>query len=114
MSIFDSLSAQAKASPRLCMAMDLRIVLKTCRNGYSILWSSGSVIPIHGHNETSEDFIRLRGEVKEILYDDQSNKERVLPTQAQRHSLVCMEENFVLFKSKNGAYAPLAEDEVMK
>ena len=30
------------------------------------------------------------------------------------HSLVCLEEGSVLYESKNGAYQPLEEDEVME
>jgi cupin fold WbuC family metalloprotein len=123
--ILDNLTAQAKASPRLRMAMDLR---NTPEDGSQRMLNAlepGTIMPIHRHLESSETVVLLRGKIKWIFYDEEGNETesiildangepRMLNVERDRwHSLVCLESGSVLFESKDGAYAPLGEEEIM-
>ena len=123
--ILDPLSAQAKASLRLRMNMDLR---NTPSDGSQRMLNAlepGTVMPIHRHRTSSETVVIIRGKIQWVFYDDDGNEtERVtldangelrcLNVEKGRwHSLECLESGSVLFESKDGAYAPLGEGEVM-
>lgn len=124
--ILDSLSAQAKANPRLRQAMDLRNSPEDLSQRMLNALEPGTIMPIHRHHASSETVVILRGKIEWIFYDNDGNETervmldangepRMLNVERDRwHSLVCLEENSVLYESKNGAYQPLEEDEVMK
>ena len=123
--IFDELSAQAKANPRLRQAMDLRNSPEDLSQRMLNALEPGTVMPVHRHHASSETVVLLRGKIEWIFYDDNGNETervtldangepRMLNVERDRwHSLVCLEPNSVLYESKNGAYQPLAEDEVL-
>lgn len=123
--ILDNLTAQAKASPRLRMAMDLR---NTPEDGSQRMLNAlepGTVMPIHRHLESSESVVLLRGKIKWIFYDEEGNETesiildvngepRMLNAEKGRwHSLVCLQSGSVLFETKDGPYHPLTEEEIM-
>jgi cupin fold WbuC family metalloprotein len=123
--ILDELSAQAKASPRLRMAMDLRNSSEDLSQRMLNALEPGTVMPIHRHHASSESVVVLRGKIEWIFYDNDGNEAervildangepRMLNVERDRwHSLVCLEEGSVLYESKDGAYEPLREDEIM-
>ena len=86
----------------------------------------GTVMPIHRHHASSETVVILRGKIQWVFYDDNgvetervtldaNGEPRMLNVEKDRwHSLVCLEEGSVLFESKDGAYQPLGEDEIME
>jgi len=123
--LLDSLTAQAKASPRLRMNLDLRNSPSDGSQRMLNAIEPGTVMPIHRHISSSETVAILRGKICWHFYDD-SGKEtesvvldangelRCLNVERGRwHSLECLESGSVLFESKDGAYAPLGEGEVM-
>ena len=67
----------------------------------------------------------LRGKIRWIFYDDNGvetervvldadGDSRMLNVEKDRwHSLECLESGSVLYESKDGAYHPLEEDEIM-
>ena len=125
--ILDELSEQAKANPRLRQAMDLRNSPEDQSQRMLNALEPGTVMPIHRHHASSETVVILRGKVKWVFFDDNLNSNepaeevildangevRMLNVERDRwHSLVCLEEGSVLYESKNGAYQPLAEDEI--
>ncbi len=85
----------------------------------------GTIMPIHRHHVSSETVVVLRGKIKWLFYDengvetesvtlDADGEVRMLNVERDRwHSLVCLESGSVLYESKDGAYHPLEEDEVM-
>lgn len=123
--ILDELSTQAKANPRLRQAMDLQNSPEDLSQRMLNALEPGTIMPIHRHHASSETVVVLRGKIEWIFYDNDGNETervmldangepRMLNVERDRwHSLVCLEEGSVLFESKNGAYAPLATDEVM-
>lgn len=124
-SVLDTLSAQAKASPRLRMAMDLRNSPEDGSQRMLNALEPGTVMPIHRHLESSETVVLLRGKIKWVFYDEMGNETesvildadgepRMLNVEKSRwHSLVCLESGSVLFESKDGKYEPLGDEEIM-
>ena len=68
--ILDDLTAQAKASPRLRMNLDLRnaSIDKSQRMLNAI--EPGTVMPIHRHRTSSETVVCVRGHFEEYFYDE--------------------------------------------
>ena len=123
--LLDSLSAQAKASPRLRMNMDLRNSPSDGSQRMLNALEPGTVMPIHRHRTSSETVVIIRGKIQWVFYDDDGNETeretldahgelRMLNVEKGRwHSLECLESGSVLFECKDGLYHPLEEDEVM-
>ena len=122
--LLDELSAQAKASPRLRMNLDLRNSGEDGSQRMLNAMEPGTVLPVHRHHASSETVVILRGKIRWIFYDDNgAETERVMLDAAgdlrmlnvekgRWHSLECLESGSVLFECKDGPYRPLAEDEV--
>ena len=123
--ILNNLSEQAKASPRLHMAMDLRNNPEDLSQRMINALEPGTVMPIHRHHASSETVVILRGKIRWIFYNesgvetervvlDADGDLRMLNVEKDRwHSLECLESGSVLYESKDGPYHPLEEDEIM-
>ena len=123
--LLDSLSAKAKASPRLRMNFDLRNSPEDGSQRMLNALEPGTVLPIHRHRATSETVVILRGRIQWVFYDGDGNETervtldadgdlRMLNVERDRwHSLVCLESGSVLFESKDGPYAPLGPEEIL-
>ena len=120
--ILDELTLQAKNSPRLRQAMDLRNSSEDGSQRMLNALEPGTVMPIHRHKDTSETCVCIRGHFEEYFYDEKGNLAdtidmvpggTVLNIEAgQWHSLKCLESGTVLLEAKDGAYRPLDEDEI--
>ncbi len=123
--ILNDLTAKAKESPRLRMAMDLRNSPEDSSQRMLNALEPGTVMPIHRHHGSSETVVILRGKVCWKFYDengaekesvilDATGNVRCINVERDRwHSLTCLESGTVLLECKAGAYRALAEDEVM-
>ena len=121
--LLDSLTAQAKASPRLRMNLDLRNTPEDQSQRMLNAIEPGTVMPIHRHRNSSETCICLRGHFEEIFYDENGNIIETIDMVpggvvlnievGQWHSLKSLESGTVLFEAKDGPYAPLTEEDVM-
>ena len=124
-SLLSTLSSQAKASPRLRQAYDLRNSEDDNSQRMLNALEPGTVMPIHRHRQTSETVVIVRGSLIERLYDEEGNvTEEVLMVpggenpvvqveKGRWHSLECLEPGTVLFESKDGKYEPLEEEDVI-
>lgn len=124
--LLDSLTEQAKASPRLRMNYDLRNSSDDTSQRMLNAVEPGSVIPIHRHQKTSETVVVLRGRVVEEFYDD---LERICsatyevspcgPVYALNipagtwHTLRSLESGTVILEMKDGAYEPTGPEDVL-
>ena len=72
--LLDKLTAQAQASPRLRMNLDLRNSDADSSQRMLNAIEPGSVVPVHRHQKTSETVIVCRGKVREEFYDAEDNK----------------------------------------
>ncbi len=124
--IFDNLSKQAKANPRLRQVMDLRNSPEDLSQRMLNALEPGTVMPIHRHHASSESVVILRGKIRWMFYDENGKETesvtldangpiRMLVAEKDRwHSLECLETGSVLYESKDGPYHPLEEDEILK
>ena len=124
--LLNELTAQAKASPRLRMNLDLRNSPADQSQRMLNALEPGTVMPIHRHRNSSETVVVLRGKVKWLYYNDQGELTDtfiVAPSsdfvglsvpKGQWHSLECLEPGTVILESKDGAYEPMGEEDVMK
>ena len=123
--ILDDLTAQAKASPRLRMNMDLRNSAEDTSQRMLNAIEPGSEVPIHRHRKTSETMVVLRGRVLEEYYDDERNcvaQIEVSPCGSVSalnipagvwHSLKALESGTVIVEFKDGAYDPVGTEEFL-
>ena len=124
--LLDSLSAQAKSSPRLRMNFDLRNTPKDHSQRMLNALEPGTVMPIHRHQNTSETVVVLRGKVKWLYYNDKGDLTDTILVEAggdicglnvpmgQWHSLECLESGSVILECKDGVWEPLGDEDVLK
>ncbi|MBQ3456561.1 MAG: WbuC family cupin fold metalloprotein [Synergistaceae bacterium] len=122
--LLDSLSAQAKASPRLRMNFDLRNSPSDGSQRMLNALEPGTELPIHRHMKSSETIVILRGSATQYFYDDAGQvTERVtiavggpcvgMSVEAGRwHRLVPHEPGTVILEYKDGPYEPLAPSDI--
>jgi cupin fold WbuC family metalloprotein len=122
--LLDSLSQQAKESPRLRMSYDLR---NSAADGSQRMLNAlepGTVMPIHRHRASSETCVCVRGHFEEYFYDEDGKLTETIDMvpggnvlnieKGQWHSLRCLESGTVLLECKDGASRPLSPDEMME
>ena len=124
--ILDDLTAQAKASPRLRMNMDLRNSPADGSQRMLNALEPGTPLPIHRHMKSSETVVCLRGHLREIFYNDAGEVTEVIDLApnsdcvalnipiGQWHSVEVLESGTVILETKDGAYEPLGEGDIMR
>lgn len=124
--ILDNLTAQAKASPRLRMNMDLRNGPEDGSQRMLNAIEPGSPMPIHRHKFTSETVVCLRGRIVEEFYDELERicTDRIELTPGghnflvnvpagQWHTVRALESGSVLLECKDGKYEPLGPEDIL-
>ena len=124
--ILDELTAQAKASPRLRMNMDLRNGPEDGSQRMLNAIEPGSPMLIHRHKYTSETVVCLRGRFVEEFYDELERicTDRIELTPGgpnflvnvpagQWHTVRALESGSVLLECKDGKYEPLGPDDIL-
>lgn len=123
--LFDSVSAEARQSPRLRIARDMRTTSADQSQRMLNAIEPGTELPIHRHRNSTETCIVLSGSAEEIFYDDNGKEtERVLmkPNSdccgvnielGRWHKIVSLEPGTVIFEAKDGAYEPLSQEDIL-
>ena len=125
--LLDSLTEQAKASPRLRMNLDLRNSADDQSQRMLNAIEPGSPLPIHRHRKSSETVVCLRGRLIEEFYDDleRTCTDRIelspngpvvalnIPI-GQWHTVQSLESGTVIMEVKDGPYEPLSDVDVLK
>ena len=130
--LFDELSEQARNNPRQRQNYDLRNSSEDMSQRMLNALEPCTVIPIHRHPQSSETVVLLRGSIKQNFYSVKDIGSELVPmltnswvlkagTDAvgcnipagQWHNLECLESGTVIFESKDGAWYPLAECDVL-
>ena len=125
--LLDSLTEQAKASPRLRMNLDLRNSDTDTSQRMLNAIEPESVVPIHRHRNSSETVVCLRGRVVEEFYDELErmcteaieltpNGQTValnIPA-GQWHTIRSLESGSVILEMKDGAYEPTSEVDILR
>jgi len=125
--LLDSLTEQAKASPRLRMNLDLR---NSAEDGSQRMLNAiepGSPLPIHRHRHTSETVVCLRGRLVWEYYDDlerictetieltPNGQTVVLNIPAgQWHTVRALEPGSVILEMKDGKYEAIGPEDMME
>ena len=125
--LLDSLTEQAKASPRLRMNLDLRNSADDQSQRMLNAIEPGSPLPIHRHRKSSETVVCLRGRLIEEFYDDleRTCTDRIelspngpvvalnIPA-GQWHTVRSLESGTVIMEVKDGPYEPLSDVDILK
>ena len=124
--VLDNLTAQAKASPRLRMNLDLRNSPDDQSQRMLNAIEPGSLLPIHRHKYTSETVVCLRGRIVEEFYDELERicTDRIELTPGgpnflvnvpagQWHTVRALESGSVLLECKDGKYEPLGPEDIL-
>ena len=123
--LLDSLSKQAKLSPRFRMNCDLRNSSEDMSQRQLNALEPETFIPIHRHKNTSETIVVLRGKLLWKHYNNKgvvtdtfllqagSNNIGITAPMGQWHSLDCLESGTVILEMKDGQWKPLSDDEIM-
>lgn len=124
--LLDALTAQAQASPRLRANYDLRNSAEDNSQRMLNAIEPGTVLPIHRHRASSETVVMLRGKGCWNYYDDNGNLTETILLSAdgdlrcisvpkgQWHNAESLQSGTVILECKDGAYAPLAEEDILK
>lgn len=124
--ILDSLTEQAKSSPRLRMNMDLRNGPEDKSQRMLNAIEPGSPMPIHRHLKSSETVVCMRGRLVWEFYDE---LERICtdtvelspngPVVAlnipigQWHTVRALESGSVILECKDGPYEPQGATDIL-
>ena len=123
--LLDELTAQATASPRLRMNLDLRNTPADQSQRMLNALEPGTVMPIHRHRNSSETVVVLRGKVKWLYYNDKGELTDTILVEAggeicglsvprgQWHSIECLESGSIILETKDGAWEALEEEDVL-
>ena len=123
--LLNTVSAQAKDSPRLRMNYNFHDSLDAKAQRLLNALEPGTELVIHRHPETAETYILLRGSLKMLFYNDEKEitDEFVLDPKngeygiqipkGQWHTIEVLEKDTVIFEVKDGPYRPLGGNDVL-
>lgn len=124
--LLNQLSAQAKVCERLRMNLDLRTSDTDGSQRMLNALEPDTILPIHRHRFSTETVVMVRGSLKEIFYNDDGEVTDTILMQAggdcpalqipmgQWHTVEVLEPGTVIFETKDGAYTPLTDEDVLK
>lgn len=124
--LLDDLTAQAKASPRLRMNMDLRNSPDDQSQRMLNAIEPGSPLPVHRHRKSSETVVCLRGRLREIFYNDNCDVTEVIDLApnsdcvalnipiGQWHTVEVLESGTVIMEVKDGKYEPTGAEDILE
>lgn len=122
----DSLTKQAKASPRLRMNLNFHESLDEKCHRFLNAVEPGTVVPIHRHPTKDETFVLLRGKVRVTTHNDDGSiiEDVILNLEEGRygmnipkgvwHKVESLESGSILFESKEGPFVPHEVEGVME
>lgn len=123
--LLDDLQEAARQNPRKRMNLDLRNSSEDGSQRMLNALEPDTVLPIHRHRHTSETVVILQGCMDEIFYDDEKRETarfRLKPRDGryglnipagQWHGIEVLEPT-VIIEMKDGPYAPLSPEDVLK
>lgn len=125
--ILDSLTEQAKVSPKLRVNLDLRNSPEDLSQRMLNAIEPGSPMPIHRHKYTSETVLCLRGRLVEEFYDDLGRMctETIELTPGgpvmavnvpagQWHSIRALESGSVVLSCKERKWEALGDEDILR
>lgn len=123
--MMNSLTEQAKTSPRLRMNYDLRNSTEDKSQRMLNALEPGTPLPIHRHTSSSETVVCLKGHLREIFYNDNKTVMEVVDLApnsecvalnipiGQWHSVEVLESGTIIMEIKDGAYEPQKSEDIL-
>lgn len=123
--LLDNLTAQAKASPRLRMNLDLRNSPEDQSQRMLNALEPGTPLPIHRHMKSSETVVCLRGHLREVFYNDSGAVTEIIDLApgsecaavnipiGQWHTVDVLESGTVILEMKDTPYEPIGKDDIL-
>ena len=124
--LLDSVTKQAKASPRLRMNYNFHQSLDEKCHRFLNAVEPGTVVPIHRHPTKDETFVLLRGRVIVKTYNDDGSvieSVELCPDEGKYgvnipkgvwHNLESLESDSVFFECKEGPFVPHEVDGILQ
>lgn len=122
----DHLYEEAKTTPRLRMNYNFHDSYESPSQRLLNALELGAAIPVHRHRHTAETYILLRGRIRVMFYNDlkEEIESEILDTAdgkyglnipaGQWHSLEVLESGSVIFEAKDGPFALLSDEDILK
>ncbi|MEZ7913429.1 WbuC family cupin fold metalloprotein [Macellibacteroides fermentans] len=123
--LLDTITEQAKESPRLRMNYNLHDSLEAKAQRLFNALEPGTVLPIHRHRHTAETYILVRGKMKVEYYNQNkelTDTEILDPAEGkyglhvpagQWHTVIPLESGTMVFEVKDGPYMPFQPEDVL-
>ena len=123
--LLNSLTEEAKASPRLRKNLDLRNVGESQSQRMLNAIEPGSLVPVHRHRSSMETVVCIRGHIRQIFYDDNGEVVETVDLMpggdvaavnipmGQWHTVEVLESGTVIMEFKDGPYEPLQECDIL-
>lgn len=123
--LMDSVTEQAKESPRLRMNYNFHQSLDEKCHRFLNAMEPGTIVPVHHHMTKDETFILLRGKVRVSTYNDDGEviEQVVLSQEDGRygvdipknvwHGVECLESGSVIFEVKEGPFVAHEQDGIL-
>lgn len=124
--ILNKVTEEAKVFSRLRMNYNLHESFEdTVQRMFNAL-EPGTIVPIARHPNSSETLIMLRGKLRVLIYDYNKNiiEDVVIAPNSENigyhipkgtwHQVDSLEEGTVCFETREGPYAPVAEEDILK
>ncbi len=123
--LFDRLTAEAKASPRLRSHLNLHESLDAKAQRLLVALEPGTQMPIHRHPSTNETQMVLRGKMRVVFYNDArevideftlsplDGNFGIHTPMGQWHTLEVVESGTVILEVKDGPYTPSSPEDIL-
>lgn len=120
----DSLLAEATTSERKRVAYDMRNGNSDSSQRLINALMPETKVPVHRHRNTSETLVVLRGELVELIYDENGKVVERMVLNPKKgnymyqipagtwHTIEVIEPS-VIFEAKDGAFTPLSDDDLL-
>lgn len=124
--LLNTVSDEARNSERLRKNFNLHESLDSKVQRLFNAMEPGTIVPIQRHQNTAETIILITGRMSIAIYDDKKNviESHILDTSIGNygyhitagvwHSVEVLESGTVMFEVKEGPYAPLSEEDILK
>lgn len=124
-SILDETTQRASESPRLRMNYNLHESFEDSVQRMFNALEPGTIVPIARHPYSSETLIMLRGKLRVLIYDDNKNiiEDVVIAPNSENigyhipkgtwHKVESLEHGTICFETREGPYAPVAEEDIL-
>ena len=124
--LLNKVSKEAQENVRLRKNYNFHTSLEAKSQRMLNAMQPGTVLPVHRHRYTAETYVLLKGSLRVLFYNDKGEITETailnpinevyginIPV-GQWHTIEVLEPDTVIFETKDGPYAPLVDEDMMK